>query len=140
MVNGYSIVTYRRPLRASDSLDHTIYTNRSQAVLWAIGPLNQRNEVSYHSHFLKRNLLIDFGRQPKWNCPMPENGQPEMTHVHPQVHQAEEAEAEEEVVSVEPITTTTIRNNGRRRGGNRGSVRQQQESTIETGESVTIVR
>lgn len=139
MVNGYSIVTYRRPLLASDNLDHTIYTNGSQAVLWAIGPLNQRNEVSYHSHFLKRNLLIDFGRQPKWNCPMPESGQPEMAHVHP--HEQQNEETEKKPVSAEPITTTTNRNNARRRGGNRGGVRQQQqESTIETGESVTVVR
>jgi hypothetical protein len=49
MVNGYSIVTYQRPLKAQDELDIDILTNRSQAVIWAIGPLNARNEVSYHS-------------------------------------------------------------------------------------------
>lgn len=42
-------------------------------VIWAIGPLNQRFEVSYHTEFLKKNKFIDFGRQPFWNCPIPEN-------------------------------------------------------------------
>lgn len=49
MVNGYSIVTYQRPLKAQDELDLDIVTNGSQAVIWAVGPLNSRNEVSYHS-------------------------------------------------------------------------------------------
>lgn len=40
-------------------------------VIWAIGPLNQRFEVSYHSQFLKEKKKIDFGRQPFWNCPAP---------------------------------------------------------------------
>ncbi|XP_058466228.1 protein Skeletor, isoforms B/C [Malaya genurostris] len=75
MVNGYSIVTYQRPLRATDHLDLPIFTNGSQAIVWAIGPLNQRYEVSYHSQFLKNNRLVDFGRQPYWNCPTPESDQ-----------------------------------------------------------------
>lgn len=49
LVNGYSIVTYQRPLRAHDELDLPIFTNGSQAVIWAIGPLNSLQEVSYHS-------------------------------------------------------------------------------------------
>lgn len=127
MVNGYSIVTYQRPLRASDSLDHPIHTNRSQAVIWAIGPLNQRNEVSYHSHFLKRNLLIDFGRPAKWNCPMPETDQPPMVPVQTQLRN------EDDSIEETPSTTSApSRNNGRRRGGgNRGGVRQSQESSSE---------
>lgn len=79
MVNGYSIVTYQRPLKAVDEFDQTIFVNGSQAIIWAIGPLNQRFEVSYHSYFLKKNKFIDFGRQPYWNCPIPEkdgNGKP----------------------------------------------------------------
>ncbi|XP_053691292.1 protein Skeletor, isoforms B/C-like [Sabethes cyaneus] len=75
MVNGYSIVTYQRPLRATDHLDLPIVTNGSQAIVWAIGPLNQRYEVSYHSQFLKNDKLVDFGRQPYWNCPTPESDQ-----------------------------------------------------------------
>ncbi|KAB0794806.1 hypothetical protein PPYR_11645 [Photinus pyralis] len=86
MVNGYSIVTYQRPLRASDPYDKTIYTNRSQPIIWAIGPLNQRDEVSFHSRWTKKDHFIDFGRPAKWNCPMPETDQPPMKIVTP-LHQ-----------------------------------------------------
>lgn len=52
------------------------------SVIWAIGPLNQRFEVSYHTDFLKKNKFIDFGRQPFWNCPIPENeGKPLITDI-----------------------------------------------------------
>lgn len=73
IVNDYSIVTYQRPLKAADAHDRPIFVNGSQAIIWAIGPLNQRFEVSYHSTFLKKNKLIDFGRQPFWNCPIPDS-------------------------------------------------------------------
>uniref|UniRef100_A0A2A4IWG9 DOMON domain-containing protein n=1 Tax=Heliothis virescens TaxID=7102 RepID=A0A2A4IWG9_HELVI len=72
LVNGYSIVTYQRSLRAADELDRAVLTNTSQPIIWAIGPLNSRNEVSYHPHFTKGDKLIEFGRPPVWNCPMPE--------------------------------------------------------------------
>ncbi|XP_012528510.1 protein Skeletor, isoforms B/C isoform X2 [Monomorium pharaonis] len=72
MVNGYSIVTYQRPLKASDELDLPILTNRSQAIIWAVGPLNERQEVSFHSHYLRTDRFIEFGRPPAWNCPMPD--------------------------------------------------------------------
>lgn len=72
MINGYSIVTYQRPLRAADLYDQPIYVNGSQAIVWAIGPLNQRFEVSYHTQFLKKNKFIDFGRSARWNCPIPD--------------------------------------------------------------------
>nr|XP_022902500.1 protein Skeletor, isoforms B/C [Onthophagus taurus] len=72
-VNGYSIVTYQRPLRASDRLDKPILINSTQPIIWAIGPLNQRNEVSFHSSYTKGDVFIDFGRPPMWNCPMPES-------------------------------------------------------------------
>lgn len=72
MVNGYSIVTFQRPLKASDQFDLPIRINGSQAIVWAIGPLNQRTEVSFHSKYTKGDRLIDFGRQPIWNCPVPD--------------------------------------------------------------------
>ncbi|XP_049880584.1 protein Skeletor, isoforms B/C isoform X2 [Pectinophora gossypiella] len=72
LVNGYSIVTYQRSLRAADELDRAVLTNASQPVIWAIGPLNSRAEVSYHHHFTKGDRFIEFGRPPLWNCPMPE--------------------------------------------------------------------
>lgn len=83
MVNGYSIVTYQRPLKPSDEYDRQIHTNRSQAIIWAIGPLNQRNEVSFHSHYTKGDQFLDFGRPAKWNCPMPESEQPSMKSTTP---------------------------------------------------------
>jgi hypothetical protein len=73
IVNDYSIVTYQRPLKAADQYDLSIYTNQTQAIVWAIGPLNQRFEVSYHTQYLKKNKAIDFGRQPFWNCPIPDS-------------------------------------------------------------------
>ncbi|XP_053619754.1 protein Skeletor, isoforms B/C isoform X3 [Plodia interpunctella] len=73
LVNGYSIVTYQRSLKAADELDRAVLTNTSQPVIWALGPLNSRNEVSYHHHFTKGDKFIEFGRAPVWNCPMPEN-------------------------------------------------------------------
>lgn len=72
-MNGYSIVTYQRPLRATDEFDLPIIANTSQAIAWAIGPLNQRLEVSYHTLYSKSTKLIQFGREPKWNCPLSEN-------------------------------------------------------------------
>ncbi|KAK9294617.1 hypothetical protein QLX08_010840 [Tetragonisca angustula] len=73
LVDGYSIVTYQRPLKTNDELDHQILTNGSQAIIWAIGPLNERQEVSFHSDYLRTDRLIDFGRPPVWNCPVPDH-------------------------------------------------------------------
>ena len=36
------MLTYRQPLRAVDAYDKVIYTNQSQAVIWAIGPVNSK--------------------------------------------------------------------------------------------------
>lgn len=73
LVDGYSIVTYQRSLKASDELDLQILTNGSQAIIWAIGPLNERQEVSFHTDYLKTDRFIDFGRPPVWNCPVPDH-------------------------------------------------------------------
>ncbi|XP_078051829.1 uncharacterized protein LOC144477975, partial [Augochlora pura] len=78
LVDGYSIVTYQRPLKASDELDLQILTNGSQAIIWAIGPLNERQEVSFHSDYLKTDRFIDFGRPPLWNCPVPDQEQSQL--------------------------------------------------------------
>ncbi|XP_075148587.1 DM13 and DOMON_DOH domain-containing protein skeletor isoform X1 [Haematobia irritans] len=76
MVNGYSIVTYQRSLNATDKLDLPISRNGFEAIVWGIGPLNERNETSFHTHFNKNTHYIDFGRQPTWNCPTPEGSKP----------------------------------------------------------------
>lgn len=119
MVNGYSIVTYQRPLKASDQYDKPILTNTTQAIIWAIGPLNQRNEVSFHSHYPKTSQFLDFGRPAKWNCPMPENEQPPMRAVSQKV----EEEPALPSSTAPPAASTRSRNSERRRGGNRGQVR-----------------
>ncbi|VVC37406.1 DM13 domain,DOMON domain [Cinara cedri] len=72
IVNGYSIVTYQRPLKSKDNLDLPILVNNSQPIIWAIGPLNDKHEVSYHPVFSKETIKINFGRLPEWNCPIPD--------------------------------------------------------------------
>lgn len=70
-------MTYQRPLKASDELDRQVLTNRSQAIIWAVGPLNERQEVSFHSDYLKTDRFIEFGRPPAWHCPIPDQEQPD---------------------------------------------------------------
>lgn len=57
LVNGYSIVTFQRSLRAQDEFDKNVLTNGSQPIIWAVGPLNSRKEVSYHS-LTNRGILF----------------------------------------------------------------------------------
>ncbi|OXU29814.1 hypothetical protein TSAR_013407 [Trichomalopsis sarcophagae] len=108
MVNGYSIVTYQRPLKASDELDRQIYTNISQAVIWAIGPLNDKGEVSFHSNYLKGDRFIEFGRPPAWNCPVPElqEAQPQQQHQNRVQHQPQQSQKlqEDSYAQVAPTT------------------------------------
>lgn len=59
-------------MQSNSILDVPILLNLSQAIVWGIGPLNERNEASYHTYFTRYSTRIDFGRQPIWNCPSPE--------------------------------------------------------------------
>ncbi|KAF0294155.1 Protein Skeletor, isoforms B/C [Amphibalanus amphitrite] len=68
LINGFSMLTFQRPLAAGDGFDQAILTNSSQAVIWAIGPVNQAGETSYHQKRTRGNMLLDFGRTPQWNC------------------------------------------------------------------------
>lgn len=43
------MLTFQRPIKAHDELDKSIVTNTSQAVIFAVGPINQRQEASYHT-------------------------------------------------------------------------------------------
>ena len=74
LINGFSMLTFQRPLAAGETLDREILTNSSQAVIWAIGPVNQAGETSYHSRRTPGNLLLDFGRTPQWNCASSRSG------------------------------------------------------------------
>jgi len=67
IVNGYSIVTYQRPLKSKDNLDLPILTNKSQPIIWAIGPLNDKHEVSYHPEFSKGIYFINLKAVRKYN-------------------------------------------------------------------------
>ncbi|XP_067138701.1 protein Skeletor, isoforms B/C-like [Centruroides vittatus] len=72
IVNGYTMITFRRPQLGVDAkYDQHIYSDGPQAVMWAIGQINNRGEASYHKHKTKGNYLIDFFRPPLWNCPEP---------------------------------------------------------------------
>jgi len=73
LINEFTMLTFQRPLRAVDRNDLPIYTNGSQAVIWAIGPVNSQGETSYHNLRVKGDMFMDFGRTPKWNCPLPED-------------------------------------------------------------------
>ncbi|GAB6022740.1 hypothetical protein CHUAL_006836 [Chamberlinius hualienensis] len=69
-VQGYTMITYQRPIAAIDRWDKPILDG-PQAIIWAIGPLNSLNEVSYHTSKNTDDHVIDFGRVPQWNCPQP---------------------------------------------------------------------
>ena len=57
-------------MRGNDRFDQQILTNDTQSVIWAIGPVNSKGEVSYHSKRIRGDLKLDFGRIPQWNCPL----------------------------------------------------------------------
>ncbi|KAJ2941652.1 hypothetical protein O0L34_g14710 [Tuta absoluta] len=117
LVNGYSIVTYQRSLKAADELDRAVLTNASQPIIWALGPLNSRQEVSYHHHFTKGDRFIEFGRAPLWNCPMPEGeDEPRTTTTTPappaprappqkKISEQSESSADRRVIKPNPVPT-----------------------------------
>lgn len=73
IVNGYSMVTFKRPQLGLDELyDQHVYSDGQQSVLWAIGTLNAQNEIGYHRLRARQNMFIDFARNPQWNCPIPD--------------------------------------------------------------------
>ncbi|XP_063880815.1 protein Skeletor, isoforms B/C-like [Scylla paramamosain] len=73
LINDFTMLTFQRPLAAADPTDMPILTNGSQAVIWAVGPVNSQGHTSYHSLRLRGNMIVDFGRTPEWNCPVPED-------------------------------------------------------------------
>ena len=42
IINEFTMLTYRRPLDKDDQYDSAILTNQSQAVIWAMGPINSK--------------------------------------------------------------------------------------------------
>ena len=50
LINGFTMITFQRPLLAADKLtDKQIFTNASQPIIWAVGPVNSQGHPSYHS-------------------------------------------------------------------------------------------
>ena len=73
IVNGYSMVTFKRPqLGVDELLDQHVYSDGQQSIIWAIGVLNARQEIGYHRLRTNGNQFIDFARNPQWNCPIPD--------------------------------------------------------------------
>lgn len=73
IVNGYSMVTFKRPqLGIDEQYDQHVYSDGQQSVLWAIGSLNAKKEIGYHRLKTRSNMFIDFARNPQWNCPIPD--------------------------------------------------------------------
>lgn len=70
VINEFTMLTFRQPLAAKDRYDTQIYTNESQPIIWAVGPVNSKGEVSYHQKRLRGDEFFDFGRIPQWNCPI----------------------------------------------------------------------
>ncbi|KAF2366388.1 DOMON domain [Trinorchestia longiramus] len=73
LINDFTMLTFQRPLRAVDRDDRPIFTNSSQAVIWAVGPVNSQGHASYHTLRTRGNMFVDFGRTPQWNCPLPDD-------------------------------------------------------------------
>lgn len=56
-----------------EKYDQHVYSDGPQAIVWALGPINGKGEVSYHKLRTKGDLFIDFARAPQWNCPKPDD-------------------------------------------------------------------
>ncbi|XP_052745057.1 protein Skeletor, isoforms B/C [Bicyclus anynana] len=68
---GITTITYRRPLAASEPVkDKEILTTRSQSVIAAFGPLNNRYEANAHSFMdtTRTDVQLDFGAQSDNTC------------------------------------------------------------------------
>ncbi|KAG9510585.1 Protein Skeletor, isoforms D/E, partial [Fragariocoptes setiger] len=73
IINSYTMVTFKRPQLGIDELyDQHVYSDGQQSIIWSIGPLNSRNEISYHRLRTRGDTFIDFARTPQWNCPNPD--------------------------------------------------------------------
>ncbi|GFX81080.1 hypothetical protein TNCV_1910731 [Trichonephila clavipes] len=77
-VNGYTMITVKRPQVGMDQrYDQHVYSDGPQAIIWAIGQLNDKNEISYKDIMTSEgNVFIDFARSPQWNCPQPADYEP----------------------------------------------------------------
>ncbi|XP_043207358.1 protein Skeletor, isoforms D/E-like [Amphibalanus amphitrite] len=69
-INGFSMLTFQRPLNSSDRWDTAVVPDQRQAVVWAVGPVSAAGDVGYHRRRVRGDLQLHFGRAPAWNCPV----------------------------------------------------------------------
>lgn len=67
--DNYTMLTFRRPLKAEDQYDTTILTSQPQEVFWSVGYKMAVKRLE--SKPLKNidPIFVDFGRLSLWNCP-----------------------------------------------------------------------
>ena len=70
--DNYTMITYKRPLRASDIYDVSISPapKVTQSVFWSIGYKSSEMRKIHKPQKNNDPLQINFGRRPKWNCPI----------------------------------------------------------------------
>ena len=66
------MITYKRPLKASDIYDVSISAmpKQRQNVFWSIGYKSSEMRKIYKPLKNMKPIQINFGRRPKWNCPV----------------------------------------------------------------------
>ena len=69
------MITYRRPLKASDIYDVGISTKPQirQNVFWSIGYKSSEMRKIHKPNKNDGPMEINFGRRPRWNCPRDEH-------------------------------------------------------------------
>ena len=68
VINEFTMLTYRRPLARDDQYDTSISTNQSQAVIWAMGPINSKVNQNLEFSILYHPWVENFITHPtkKW--------------------------------------------------------------------------
>ena len=70
--DNYTMITYKRPLKASDVYDVAISTlpKFQQNVFWSIGYKSSEMRKIHKPQKNDEPIPVVFGRRPKWNCPV----------------------------------------------------------------------
>ena len=73
--DNYTMITYRRPLKSSDTFDVRILTNprTSQNIFWSVGYKSSAMRKKFKPDKNIGLVQINFGRRPQWNCPKGED-------------------------------------------------------------------
>ena len=73
--DNYTMITYRRPLKSSDTFDVRILTDprTSQNIFWSVGYKSSAMRKKFKPDKNIGLVQINFGRRPQWNCPKGED-------------------------------------------------------------------